>query len=159
MVGIAHDKGTAEIHWDQFCSIFPDNILVLICETELGHTMTPRFCPVSAEGVCGFSPCLCETETVVKPWPTQSRCHRAPNNDLNVMTDDTQGVWMQHRTDPKLHLLLCHVKGEKKETCTLFKSVGTYTAHFLSNDGDLNVVTSVTDCTLLCGFKTKLTNQ
>lgn len=35
---------------------------------------------------------LHEAETLVKLWPTQSRCHWAPNNDLNVMTDDTECV-------------------------------------------------------------------
>lgn len=39
-----------------------------------------------------FSGGLCETETVVKLRPTQSRYGAAPNNDLNVTTDDTSCV-------------------------------------------------------------------
>lgn len=64
-----------EIYWDLFYSVVQEKILVQSWGTELGHTMVHRFSPVSVEGVCIFSPCLCETETVVKLWPTQSRCH------------------------------------------------------------------------------------
>lgn len=35
----------------------------------------------------------------------------SPNNDLNVMTDDTEGIRMTNKTEPKLHLLLPILKG------------------------------------------------
>lgn len=63
-----------------------------------------------------FSGSLCETEAVVKLRPTQSRRRTAPNNDLNVTTDDTSGVWKQELKSICSSALLEEngLKGEKK---------------------------------------------
>lgn len=64
--------------------IYIDHIFTLRCRLWGG-----------AQGVDVLSGRLCETEAVVKLRPSQSRHHTAPNNDLNVTTDDASGVWKQ----------------------------------------------------------------
>lgn len=67
----------------------------------------------SAQGACMFPGSLCETEAVVKLRHTQSRRHTAPNNDLNVTTDDTSGVRKQRGAGAKVHLFLSPAGGEQ----------------------------------------------
>lgn len=84
----------------------------------LGHILVLKWgFRGSAEGVCTLSGSLCETEAVVKLRPTQSRRRRAPNNDLNVTTDDTSGVRKQEPKSICSSTLLEEngLKGERKE--------------------------------------------
>lgn len=74
-------------------------------------------------GLCGGCVCLCvfsgglfcETETVVKLRPTQSRRRTAPNNDLNATADDTSAVWRQRGAGAKVHLFLGDAGAERTE--------------------------------------------